>query len=228
MGFRFACLHLTLTNSKGQGQGHAHMDTVTILDKLIDRIQLLFPSNGKPCVSFRLGYLHLTLANFNGQGQHHAYFTSEYLENGYRQENIIIAVKQDVMYCLTIVIFQLTLKNSEGKIDGHAQYELKFLGNVKGRATFTIATKYVIIYGLSFGISLFGISPNLNVKVMHILTVTILEMLIDVIKLLFPSKSKSCMSFPQGYIRMELAHFKGQGQNDTYFTSEYLENGDRQ
>ena len=55
-------------------------------------------------MGFQLAYLHLTLTKSKGYGQGHAHFDSEYLENGDRK-NITTAMKQKVMYWLSIGIF---------------------------------------------------------------------------------------------------------------------------
>ena len=74
------------------------------------------------------------------------------------------------------------------------------------------------MYGLLIEIFKYDL---VEVEVMH--SEYIEYILIDRGKTAIAVNSKSIM----GYLRLTLDHFRGQGQVQSYFTNEYLENGDR-
>ena len=75
------------------------------------------------------------------------------------------------------------------------------------------------------------ISPLLivkvKIKVMHISTENILEIVTDRKALLLPSNRKSYIGVRLAYSHLTLTHFKDADQGHAYFTSEYQENGER-
>ena len=93
MGFRLACVHLTLNHFKDEGQSHAHFFTANILEMVTDRKTLLLLLNIKPRTDFIFGIYTIPLTN--SKGQVHAHFDCKYHGNGERYAKITVAIKYE-------------------------------------------------------------------------------------------------------------------------------------
>ena len=88
----------------------------------------------------------------------------------------------------------------------------------------TAAIIWEFICGLLNDIHLTSAHFKVRVKVVHILTVNIFEMVTCRKTLILPSNRKSCVGFRFSYLHLTLTHFKGHG--NAYFNCDFLENGD--
>ena len=126
-----------------------------------------------------------------------------------------------------LVYLHLNFACSKVWSQGYAHFDNKYLGN-----GYQLVNKHYChqigscVWAFDWRNYLWPL-PFLKVKVMHISTMNIFEMVRYRRKLLLPWNSKSCMGFRLAYLYLTLDHHKGQGQGHANFDNRYLGNGDR-